>query len=323
MSRPPNRCATFLWGCVEVSVLLGTLATVAGFLGQVHWLLELASHFRLQLAVALIATASIAGAAGRRRLALMSAMPALVNAALVLLAARPDSPANVPAGAPRLRILSLNVHTANDRADLVIDVIRRTRPDVIVLMEVNAAWMAELAPLRSEYPFELSDPREDNFGVALLARERPTVSELTELGPAEVPSVWADLRLGTEPVRLLGTHPLPPVSAGYAAARNGQLAAVANWCALQPLPVVVVGDLNTTPYSPVFASLLRQGRLTSPRPGWGVDVTWSPRKLRGLGLPLDHCLTGRGLSVVRREVLGEVGSDHRPLLVELVRTGPR
>jgi endonuclease/exonuclease/phosphatase family metal-dependent hydrolase len=34
-------------------------------------------------------------------------------------------------------------------------------------------------------------------------------------------------------------------------------------------------------------------------------------------LPLDHCLTGPAVGVARREILGAVGSDHWPLLVEL------
>ncbi len=313
---PASRTRISLWGLAEVSVAMALLATLAGFLARLGWLLELTCHFRLQLGVVL-ATLALVGLAGRRRsLAVAAAVGAAVNLTLVLLAARPNSGPLPASTAPRLRLLTLNVHTANTRSDLVRDLVARTQPDVVLLLEVNAAWMRELEMLRPQYPFVLSEPREDNFGIALFARHNPADWEVIELGPAEVPSVRADIELGGRTLSLLGTHPLPPATPAYAAGRNGQLRALAEWSRAQTLPVVLAGDLNVTPWSPHFSDLLRDSGLRNERPEWNLGISW-PAQAPWFGLPLDHCLTAPGVAVLRREVAPSVASDHWPLLVEL------
>ncbi len=304
------------WGLLEVAVVCGGVATLTGFLARWGWLLELTAHFRLQLAATLTVLALVAGLGGRRRWAVGTGALAAVNALLVLAAARPNAVGYVAPNAPRLRVLSLNVHTANTRSDLVRELVGQVHPDVVVLLEVNAQWLAELEPLRREYPHVLADPREDNFGIALFARIAPQSADLVNLGEAGVPSVVADFSFGGRSLRILGTHPLPPGSPAYAWARNDQLQAMAAWCRRQSLPVAVLGDLNVTPWSPHFRDLLRDGDLRHERPRWGLGISW-PAPQPWFGLPLDHCLTGPAVGVVRREILGGVGSDHWPLLVEL------
>ena len=300
-----------------MAVVCGGVATLTGFMARLGWLLELTAHFRLQLAVALTVLALVAGLGGRLRWAVGAGGLAAINALLVLGAARPNAVGTVPPAAPRLRVVSLNVHSANTRSDLVRELVGRVQPDVVVLLEVNAHWLAELEPLRREYPHVLADPREDNFGLALFARIAPQSAELVNLGDAGVPSVVADFSFGERSLRMLGTHPLPPGSPAYAWARNDQLQAMAAWCRRQSLPVTVLGDLNVTPWSPHFRDLLRDGGLRHERPGWDLGISW-PATQPWFGLPLDHCLTGPAVGVVHREILGGVGSDHWPLLVELV-----
>lgn len=318
---PPSKRRVSLWGLVEVAVVMGLLATVAGFLARFGWLLELTCHFRLQLAVGLAVLATVCVLGRRRRPAVASGAGAAVNLMLVLLAARPNGKQLADTSAPRLRLLSLNVHTANTRSDLVRDLVARTQPDLVLLLEVNEAWMKELEALRASYPFVLSEPREDNFGIALFARTRPSDWEVLDLGPAEVPSVRADVLLGGRTVRFLGTHPLPPATPGYAAGRNGQLRAIAEWSRAQTVPVVVAGDLNVTPWSPHFTDLLAEGGLRNERPTWGLGISW-PTQMPWLGIPLDHCLTSSEVALLRREVTEPVASDHWPLLVELTLRPP-
>jgi endonuclease/exonuclease/phosphatase (EEP) superfamily protein YafD len=314
-STSRRRLVSF-WGLLEVAVVFGGIATLTGFLARGGWLLELTAHFRLQVAVVLAVLALVAGIGGRRHWALGAGVLGAVNALLVLWVARPNAAGTIPPAAPRLRVLSLNVHTANTRSDLVRELVLRAQPDVVVLLEVNEHWLAELEPLRRQYPHFLADPREDNFGLALFARIAPANGEIVTLGEAGVPSVMADFSVGGRALRLLGTHPLPPGTPAYAWARNGQLQAIAAWCRRQALPVAVLGDLNVTPWSPHFRDLLRDGGLRHERPRWDLGISW-PAPQPWFGLPLDHCLTGPAVGVARREILGAVGSDHWPLLVEL------
>ena len=56
-----------------------------------------------------------------------------------------------------LRIISVNVNTANQHYDLVQQLIREHDPDVILLMEVNAAWIDALDELPRLTPTERSN----------------------------------------------------------------------------------------------------------------------------------------------------------------------
>jgi endonuclease/exonuclease/phosphatase (EEP) superfamily protein YafD len=80
-------------------------------------------------------------------------------------------------------------------------------------------------------------------------------------------------------------------------------------------PVLLVGDLNATPWSHGMR-LLRDGTdlgYRSPDPAW--TATWYSFYL--LGIPIDHALATPPLVIARREIGPSVGSDHRPQLLEI------
>ena len=78
---------------------------------------------------------------------------------------------------------------------------------------------------------------------------------------------------------------------------------------------ILMGDLNTTPWSPTFRSLpgKRAGdpRRSNTWPTWG----WSPL----IGLSIDHILFDGELELVEFKVLESVGSDHYPILARFRR----
>lgn len=313
--RPRRRVSP--WGLIESAAILAGLASLVGFAGRLSWLLELASHFRVQLGALLLLLSAVFALGRRWHWTVASGGFGLVNAMLVLVAVRPmERPADGGV-TPRLRLLSINVHTANTRSDLVISEIRRTNPDIILLMEVDEPWLRALEPLRLEYPTTVAEPRADNFGIALMSRVPLEHADIIEIGPAGVPSIAATVRLEGKGLRLLGTHPLPPGTAASSWARNEQLAATAKWIGQQSGAVAVFGDLNATPWSPHFVTLLRDSGLRLSRPSWSLSASWPVQFPAALRIPLDHCLTSPGLAVRRFETGGDVGSDHLPLLVEL------
>jgi len=108
----------------------------------------------------------------------------------------------------------------------------------------------------------------------------------------------------------------PPVSAAHAACRSGQLADLAAVCASAAKPLVVVGDLNMTPWSPYFGRLLREGGLRDGRAGHGLRPTW-PAFFRPLLIPIDHCLVSGEVGVDGFETGPALRSDHRPIIVDL------
>jgi endonuclease/exonuclease/phosphatase (EEP) superfamily protein YafD len=304
-----------IWGLVEVGGVLLCAATIAGFLARLWWVFELASHFRLHLAVGLAGLAAVWAVKRRWRMASICGVSAIANAVLVLLVLWPTEMAESQAGT-RLRLVSLNVHTENERSDLVLKFLQTADADVILLMEVNETWMTAVQPLRANYPQVIAEPRDDNFGIALFSRLPLTNGEVIELGKAEVPSIATAISVGGEQVFLLGTHPLPPGSATYARLRNEQFQEIAALIHCRNLPAIVLGDLNCTPWSPYFTDLLRDSGLKNVSPQHGLFGSW-PAGLPFARIPLDHGLVSPAIRVIEKRMGPPVGSDHLPLILDL------
>lgn len=81
-------------------------------------------------------------------------------------------------------------------------------------------------------------------------------------------------------------------------------------------PVLVVGDFNTPPESAVFRRVW--GRYTDAfsSSGWGWGYTYFT--MRKIALRIDHILAGPEWSCQRCWVGPNVGSQHHPLLAELI-----
>jgi endonuclease/exonuclease/phosphatase (EEP) superfamily protein YafD len=194
--------------------------------------------------------------------------------------------------------------------------IQREAPDVLVIEEVNDRWLRDLRPLTGLFPHTVTVPRDDNFGIALFSRRPLAHQEVLDLGEVGVPTLRVRLALDGTRLTVLATHPVPPGSPRHYRWRNEQLQAVARMAAEQDGAVVVIGDLNTTPWSAHFRRMLRRGKLRDTGRGWGFVGTW-PAWLWPLRIPLDHCLISGQLEVTHRRVGAAVGSDHLPLVVDL------
>ena len=317
-------------GLVEGFAGMAALGTLAALLGDFAWLLELATHFRLQYAVALLLAAvswplipPLAGPAPRglgSRLGFPLAC--LVLAAINLAVLRPYlgfrlTPASTEApGESRIRLVALNVHTGNARHDLVEAFLRASEADVILLTEVDDRWLTQLAGLTNRWPHQLREPRDDNFGIALLSRWPWTQARVITLGEAELPSVEARIVRGDRRLWVIGTHPLPPGTSAQATLRDGQLQAIARRVAELAGPRVLAGDLNATPWSPAFRGLEQRSGLRDTLRGRGYQASW-PAGFPLFGIPLDHALISPDLRVLDRRLGPRVGSDHRPLILEL------
>ena len=97
--------------------------------------------------------------------------------------------------------------------------------------------------------------------------------------------------------------------------RDGQLAELATLVGHQRHPVMLLGDLNASPWSYPFRRLLRDTGLLNSMRGWGVQPTW-PAPLGPLGIPIDHVLHSEEIRITRRSTGPWIGSDHLPLIIE-------
>ena len=221
-----------------------------------------------------------------------------------------------PSAVPRSCAVSINVNTANRQVALVKQLLRDYEPDVVLLMEVNAAWITALEEIRPQYPYQKAVPRDDNFGIALYSKLPFTACDTVEWGQAGVPSLVGTVEVAGQRLTIVGTHPLPPINQQYAAFRNGQLEAVAEYLATVSGPKILLGDLNTSPWSYYFGRLLKMTKLVDSSRGRGIAPTW-PTNAAWLRIPIDFCLVSEEITILDKQVGADIGSDHFPLIVDL------
>lgn len=114
----------------------------------------------------------------------------------------------------------------------------------------------------------------------------------------------------------VATHPLPPGGRDYSRWRNDQLEQLPDFIR-SPLPILLLGDLNVTPWNYHFRRLLDRTGLRDSAKGYGVQPTW-PSYNPLLRIPIDHCLHSADIAIVDRRVGQSVSSDHYPVIVDFV-----
>ena len=288
--------------------------TLTGFLGRWHWLLDLTSHFRWYWLLAAVVWFTVAARRQSRPALACLVLAAAANVVAMLPSWLP--PADVPASGDPLEIVTLNVFVGNHEHDRVLAYLRERDADVVVLVEVDASWARAVETLAPLYPHRVVEPRDDKFGIAVLAKlplETPRV-ERVAAGP---PVILATLARGERGCLLVAAHPQPPITATWSARRDAQLAALGDIAAAEPRPVIVAGDLNATPWSHGFRQLVRPRGLRDSALGRGLQPTWNARYWAPR-IPIDHVVVSPEVQVSARTIGPDVGSDHLPVEATLL-----
>lgn len=196
----------------------------------------------------------------------------------------------------------------------LVDMIKKTNPDIIALEEVNEEWMYQLNCVANEYKYKVVLPHDDNFGVCLLSKINISESEIISFCAFDLPSVFAKLKTKEDSFSLLLTHTIPPVGHSDFIQRNLHFSRLHEFVANNPVNMVV-GDLNCSSFSPNFNTLLNDNKLRDSRIGFGLQSTW-PTWCPLFYTTLDHILVDEHLVVCDRKVLQNIGSDHLPLVIK-------
>lgn len=301
------------WGLLTSAGVVACAATLLGFGGRFSWFLDLFSHFRVQYLVGLTVLGLVC-LLGRRRGAAAAFLGfAVLNLVpvLPLCIGAHKAPAD---GSPVWRAMLINVNTRTGDARRVRKVIMEAAPDIVVLEEISSRWMPDLTWLTNSHPHAIVQPREDNFGIGLFSRFPLTEGKVVAVGGAGVPSILATVDTGHTKLRMVATHPLPPGGPDYSRWRDEQLDLLPGYVQ-SPLPVLLLGDLNVTPWNAHFRRFLARTGLQDSARGYGVQPTW-PTYNPLLRIPIDHCLYSAGISIHGRRVGADVSSDHYPLIVD-------
>jgi endonuclease/exonuclease/phosphatase (EEP) superfamily protein YafD len=212
---------------------------------------------------------------------------------------------------PGMKVVSFNVYVSNTRHADTLAYLQSSDADVICLYEVNKKWIDSLEPLRKKYPHGVSETKEHGLGIALYSRHPLRSFEIKRLCAGGMPCAVADLSWHGRDMRIIGFHPLPPISEKFSHLLSREFESMASMIAEKSdMPTVVVGDFNSTPWSADMRLLRRNGGLDfrTPAPVW--FPTWNARSV--WMLPIDHALCSKHLFYQSRVLGPDLGSDHLP-----------
>ena len=321
--NPASRRRLQRAGTAVIALAAGpaTLLVLAGFLQNRAWWLDLLSHARPQLAVALT-LAAFAQILCRPR------WPAGAWAAAAVLAAAPVA-AYLPTASSRpgaLRVAHANLDQGKVTPEAVAAWAARERPGVLFLQEVLPNRLAKLEAALDGYELLAAEPRWDTRGVAAFARV-PAEGSVVRLSADTKGRPMAQVTLGVagQTVSLLSFHAARPTTGELYGYQSQEYAAAATWAdAVRRLGAepVVVGDFNATDQGSLVRRLRSRADLRSARRGRGLAGTWPASLPAPLRVRIDGLLHGRGLTTTDFRLGPDLGGDHRPIVADLDAANP-
>jgi len=312
-NRPVTQVQPRTWGLLDIFLRWLLFATLAGSCGAWHWLLDLFSHFRWYYFVISLIWIIVICRSNRRRSKWCLGLVLIWNGGLLWPYYAPVTRTPVSASATTVSLVSMNVYTANQNKPAVVDYLRDRQPDLVIVMEVDQKWAEALQPIGDLYPYRFIQPRPDNFGIGLLSKWPLIEPRFVEFADTQLPNIVTRIEYAGHVFQLVATHPLPPIGATRADERNSQLRELGDFVKRSSLPTIVAGDLNATPWSVAFRDIVSRSSLRDSALGLGVQGTWNAKTW--IRIPIDHALIPPDMTVVRRSVGPDVGSDHFPLEV--------
>ena len=289
--------------------------------GDSFWPVRLVNYLMPWLLVGLLPGLVSAVLARRVWLATTLAVPAtligLVYAPLFLPRTSPALAEN-----QNLRVMSFNVWAGNHNIEAIDNLLRQARPDVLLLQEVTpgmALNIQRIAP--GLYPHgQYYWAYESDIGQAILSRYplTPTAHSF-EQGRVQKVVIHTD----RGPVAVWNVHPSQPVPYYW---QYNQLRNLAHEITAESLPLIVAGDFNTTDQSETYRMVDEHLHNAHWDAGWGFGFSF-PDPARRFGgkvsfpslVRIDHIFYSDHFYAARaRTVSDSAGSDHRPVIADLI-----
>jgi vancomycin resistance protein VanJ len=265
----------------------------------------------------------------------------------------PSLPKNTPAvSGPSLRVMTLNILRLNPVPERILALVEQQQPDIIFLQEIerDSTQEATLQALQGSYPFQavLADEMrlQHYTAINLTASRYPFI--LSEPVPIDAPGMPLLSRqvidfngqsialynihlvapVGSRPLTQLGDNYFVRVFLGYDdRQRNQQMEALLAHLEAEDLPFIVAGDFNTSATSMTYVTRLApvlRDSFAEAGQGWGS--TWPvaatlgfPRFLPAI-IRMDYIFHSPGLTTVRAWTGASVGSDHLPVLADMIQS---
>ncbi len=212
-----------------------------------------------------------------------------------------------------------NVLQTNTAYGKLVEKINAYKPDLIITTESNKYWQKALSVLEKDYPFNISVPQENTYGMHLFSKLPLAETSVRYLLSNDIPSIRTRVQLRSgEWIHLFIVHPRPPVPGEDkdSKQRDAELIMVAKEGRKEKGAVIVAGDFNDVAWSKTTELFQEVSGFLDPRRGRGFYNTYHA-KFPVFRWPLDHVFHSTHFKLETLERVSAVNSDHFPMFIRL------
>ncbi len=299
--------------------VLAIALSLGGYFGRLNLYLEFASGYKIQLLLLGLCSLFYFCLTRQKIGIIISLFCVVLNLAEIL----PwywNQPriTNIESYEP-LKVLSYNVLWSNKQYNKAIALINREQPDIAVFLEAQKPWSRALTPLKADFPYHIGV---EKLEIEIYSK-LPLNNTEVELYGTYRGLVLSDIAIGNSNLKFVATHAYPQLYFGRKGweIRNEHLEiGIGEYIAKSKQPVVIIGDLNVSMWSPFYRSLIDKSGLDNARQGFGVLPTHSiiSPQFAALSAPIDHCLVTPNIQVQDFKLGKDIGSDHLPIIANLL-----
>lgn len=218
-----------------------------------------------------------------------------------------------------IKLLIYNVLIDNQETVRLLKLVKKIKPDLILLAEPDERWLREIAELDVDYPFSVKYPLDNAYGIALFSRLRLENPQLKFIIEDDIPSIHTGVELASgDLINLFCLHPRPPIPPenNRSEERDAELIIVGRKIKEMNEPTIIAGDLNDVAWSRTTTLFQKISGLLDPRIGRGLFSSFHTHHWI-VRFPLDHVFHSNHFRLVELQRLPDIGSDHFPIYIAL------
>ncbi|WP_094674323.1 endonuclease/exonuclease/phosphatase family protein [Hydrocoleum sp. CS-953] len=305
-----------------VITIFTAIFSLVSYLGQFHQIFELTSHFKLQYLIIACCTLFFWIITRKKLWTFVSLGCILLNLLVIVPWYLPSSQIMAGDEVNKIRILQLNLFNRNKQYDRAIALVKKENPDIAIFQEVSEKWAEELKVLRQSYPYVFYNQDNRIFGKGIFGKSIYSKIPLENQNIKIISKSYkrtalvTQLKVPGKAIFLIVTHLAIPITKVSFQERNQEFAVLADYVSKLQSPVIVVGDFNTSLWSPYYQQFVQKTGLRNGRRGFGIQASW-PTFLPLFYMPIDHCLLSSEFQVLNSRIGENVGSDHLPIITDM------
>lgn len=281
-----------------------------GFLGKYHWILDGFSHFRVYYGFYFLVLGLVSLLFKQKWISITNVSLSILIFGNLFWFYNPQNSFEV---VDEIKILSVNLLSSNSKYEEIFALIENENPDIILFQELTHPFSERLPEISGVYQHSYLNPSNGVFGIGFLSKTKFNFETLY-FTSERIPSII--IKLENKNLVLIGTHPPPPISEDLFKLRNQQFDSINIFVRALSSEVVVIGDLNTTSFSPNFSRITEGTSLRDSRLGFGLQPSWNAQ-IPFISVAIDHVLVSKEIKVTDRRVGADIGSDHLPVIIEI------